>query len=122
MPRMNLSEGEAAAIVDYARRVLIDDRLESATPPPRETAREGKKLYDTLGCGGCHEIAGSGGYVGPDLTGAARRLQPAWMTEWLAAPGTWKRDTVHPDYGLTREQAGSLTAFLLTLTGRGGAR
>ncbi len=120
MPRLNISKAEADAIVDYARRVLIDDRLEAWTPPPREAAAQGEKLYETLGCGGCHGIAGKGGYVGPDLTGVGRRLRPGWMTEWLVAPGQWKPETVHPDYGLTREQANSLTAFLLTLTG--GAR
>lgn len=122
MPRMNISDVEAGAVVGYARRVLIDDRLESWMPPPREAAGQGKTLYDTLGCRGCHSIAGDGGYVGPDLTGVGRRLQPGWMTEWLASPRQWKRDTVHPDYGLTREQANSLTAFLLTLTGGEGTR
>jgi cbb3-type cytochrome oxidase cytochrome c subunit len=115
MPRMNLGAQEAAAFADYAQRVLVDDRLAAWVPPPPGAEREGAVLYDRLGCRGCHQISGSGGYVGPDLTKVGRRLQPGWIAAWLTSPGSWKPGTLQPDYGLSAAEASSITAYLMTL-------
>jgi len=115
MPRMNISEEEATAFTDYAQRVLVDDRLDLWAAPPQTAVRDGAAAYDRLGCRGCHQIAGTGGYIGPDLTKVGRRLRPGWIAAWLAAPGRWKPGTVQPDYGLSQADVSALTAYLMTL-------
>jgi mono/diheme cytochrome c family protein len=116
MPRMGITADEADVLAEYASRALVDDRLASWTVPPQGAATAGADLYARLGCQGCHQVEGRGGYVGPDLSSVGRRLQPGWMKAWLLAPERWKRDTTQPDYGLTEDQATALTAYLLTLT------
>ena len=48
---------------------------------------EGRRLFETQGCRGCHKLNGVGGSIGPDLTeeGATRRL-PEWLER--AFPGS----------------------------------
>jgi cytochrome c2 len=121
MPRMNIDEREAALLTDYAGRLLVDDRLASWLQPAPGAVPAGATLYERLGCRGCHQIDGTGGYIGPDLSGVGLRLQPGWIKAWLLEPGRWKPGTLQPDYGLSDEQGAALTAYLLTLT-RTGAR
>ena len=116
MPRMNISGDEAAALADFAGRVLIDDRLTAWSPPGAQAAAAGADLYARLGCRGCHQIDGSGGYIGPDLSAVGRRLKPGWMNAWLKSPARWKTGTLQPDYGLTDDESAALTAYLQTLT------
>jgi cytochrome c551/c552 len=116
MPRMNISESEAATLVDFARRLLVDDRLAAWSTPGPQATIDGKALYDRLGCRGCHQIGRDGGYIGPDLSAVGRRLQPGWMKAWLQAPERWKAGTLQPDYGLTDAESVALTAYMLTLT------
>ena len=122
MPRMNISEEDAAAFADFAARVLVDDRLDAWVAPPPAAVRDGAAAYDRLGCRGCHQIAGTGGYVGPDLTKVGRRLRPGWIAAWIAAPARWKADTVQPDYGLSEADVSALTAYLMTLRGEARPR
>jgi mono/diheme cytochrome c family protein len=116
MPRMGITIEEADVLAEYAARALVDDRLAPWTAPSSDAAAAGVDLYTRLGCQGCHQVDGLGGYVGPDLSSVGRRLQPGWMKAWLLAPGRWKPGTSQPDYGLTEQQATALTAYMLTLT------
>jgi cytochrome c2/nitrate reductase cytochrome c-type subunit len=115
MPRMHLNDQEATTVVDHAARVLIHDALESWSQPDSLAADRGRRLYDMLGCRGCHSIAGQGGYVGPDLSTAGNRLRPGWMQAWLRAPERWTPGTLQPNYGLSEADAQALAAYLLTL-------
>lgn len=50
-----------------------------------ERAEKGAKLFDTKGCAACHTF-GKGKIVGPDLKGVTHRVEPEWMSKWLADP------------------------------------
>ena len=73
---------------------------------------EGKGLYGGLGCRGCHIRGSSGGYYGPPLTEAGKRLKPGWTYTWLKGPQRWRADVRCPDYGLSDTDALRLTAYL----------
>lgn len=85
---------------------------------------EGRRLFVTTGCAGCHTARGvpaATGVAGPNLTNVVLRptlagqtipMAPDTLTRFLLAPGTVKPGTTMPDVGLTPEQAQSLTAFL----------
>lgn len=51
----------------------------------KEDATQGKGVYDSHGCGGCHGESGGGG-AGPALTGISSRYPPAKLTAVLQAP------------------------------------
>jgi cytochrome c2 len=118
MPHFNMTSGEAKMIADYLSRVFVDDSLEQASPRGASVQR-GSRLYDTLGCRGCHIVGGQGGYVGPDLSDSARRLKPGWVAAWLRKPQRWKPGTLQPDYGLSAEDAQDLAAFVTSLSAGG---
>ncbi len=47
---------------------------------------KGIRLYEELGCHGCHETEGFGKnkdrMIGPDLTGIASKVNPDWLVSW----------------------------------------
>lgn len=123
MPHFNMTAEEARALADYFSAVFIDDELETPMSFDADRTRQGQMLYQTLGCRACHIIGGQGGYVGPELSDSGRRLKPGWIMAWLLHPQEWKPGTTQSDYGLEVEEAGALTAYLMSLsTAKGTTR
>lgn len=112
----------------------------TATFPPGMAARggggggavspeQGKQLFSTKGCVGCHkvkEVPGAVGEVGPPLDGigntsAHPRIagvlenNPDNLKRWLANPPGVKPGTQMPNLGLSAREVDSLVAFLQTL-------
>jgi mono/diheme cytochrome c family protein len=116
MPVFHMLPEEARTIADYAAATFLDDELDGydARFTPAE-ARRGEQLYRQLGCVGCHQLNMQGGYVGPDLSNAGKRLRPGWTSAWLTAPERYKPGTLQPDYGLSAPDARALTAYLASL-------
>lgn len=82
-------------------------------------AAAGRRLFQTVGCFGCHTIEGlSKGSVGPDLTEVARRRTASYMRSILTEP---TMNNVHSPMPPTdpgrSEDLDSLVTFLLTLRG-----
>jgi putative heme-binding domain-containing protein len=46
----------------------------------------GKGLFTTVGCAGCHRLAGEGGLIGPDLTGVGQRFTTRDLLEAIIEP------------------------------------
>ncbi len=116
MPHFNLTHAEATTLADYLSTVFIDDSLEQPLVMDATGAIRGQHLFERLGCRGCHIVGGKGGYVGPDLSGSAKRLKPGWVMAWLQKPQQWKPGTVQPDYGLKPDDAQALTAYIMSLS------
>jgi cytochrome c oxidase subunit 2 len=88
-----------------------------------ETARDGRKLFQTLTCINCHSLRGVSATSGiaPDLTSLADRKTVGAgvlsntetnLFRWLKNPQAIKRGCLMPDLKLTDAQAGSLAAYL----------
>jgi mono/diheme cytochrome c family protein len=121
MPVFHMLPEEARTIADYAAATFLDDDLDGYDARfTSAEVRRGEQLYRQLGCVGCHQLDMQGGYVGPDLSNAGKRLRPGWTAAWLTAPERYKPGTLQPDYGLTAPDARALTAYLASL-GAGGA-
>jgi mono/diheme cytochrome c family protein len=116
MPGFHMLKAEADTIAAYADTVFRDDSLDryDAHFSPAEE-RRGAELYGQMGCIACHQIGAQGGYVGPDLSNAGRRLKPGWTAAWLASPEKYKPGTLQPDYGLSAADARALTAYVSSL-------
>jgi mono/diheme cytochrome c family protein len=78
---------------------------------------EGRHLFETQGCRGCHKLNGVGGSIGPDLTeeGASHR-SPEWLERHFLAPNQVSAGSAMPNFHFTREQARELTYYMLSLT------
>lgn len=121
MPVFRIPREEARVLADAFANFYIDpaipeDPFTGWTPSDADPV-EGQRLYTALGCRACHILEKSGGYYGPPLTEAAKRLRPGWVFTWLKGPQRWRSDVRCPDYGLTDTDALRLTAYLETLSG-----
>ena len=78
---------------------------------------EGRRLFESQGCRGCHKLNGVGGSIGPDLTteGANRRA-PEWMERHFLTPNVVSAGSAMPNFHFTRDQARALTYYMLSLT------
>jgi len=117
----------------------IDVYLDSRVGAPGLV--EAKALFHSIGCRGCHSIAGVGGDDGPDLTREGQRdpgqlgltratggaaatdgaaaIGGAALTGWLAdhfrAPARVVAGSAMPEIGLTESQIDMLTFYMLSL-------
>jgi len=113
--------------VDEPDRQTIDAYLASRVGAPELV--EAKALFHTLGCRGCHQVAGVGGDDGPDLTSMGDRdparldythvSGPATLANWLAehfrAPARVVPGSQMPAMGLTEAQIDKLVLYMLSL-------
>lgn len=75
---------------------------------------EGKKIFEEVGCLGCHSKGEmKGGLHGPELTALGSKVSPDWLFTWLKNPKHYNADTRMPRLRLSDEEAGHVTAFLL---------
>jgi ubiquinol-cytochrome c reductase cytochrome b subunit len=81
------------------------------------SAREGRKLFDTLGCLGCHSVNGTGGNVGPNLSNEANRGRSRdWLATQIQDPKSHFPGTVMPAFStLNNLQINQLVDYLLSL-------
>ena len=93
---------------------------------PGADIKQGKRLLEVYGCGGCHVIPGvrrAVGTVGPPLTAFARRGYIAgevpntkeFLIRWITVPQAIEPGTAMPNLGVTEDQATEMAAYLYTL-------
>jgi cytochrome c oxidase subunit 2 len=94
--------------------------------PTTARARAGRSLFFSRGCGGCHQLRGTGahGTIGPDLTHLATRSTlasvtiantPEELVRWIHEPQAVKPGNHMPDLGLSRAEAETIASFLREL-------
>jgi mono/diheme cytochrome c family protein len=78
---------------------------------------EGRRLFESQGCRGCHKLNSVGGSIGPDLSteGASRRA-PEWLERHFLNPNVVSPHSPMPNFHFTRDQARALTFYMLSLT------
>jgi len=78
---------------------------------------EGRRLFESQGCRGCHKLSGVGGSIGPDLTAeGANHRAPGWLEQHFLTPNAVSIGSAMPNFHFTREQARALTYYMLSLT------
>lgn len=134
MPVFRMTREEATTLANAFETFYLDPSIPedpfAGQPAASRDPEEGKHLFDALGCRACHILGDKGGYYGPPLNEAGRRLKPGWTYTWLKGPQKWRADVRCPNYGLTDADALKLTSYLQTLVqkpngpkaGQGGAR
>lgn len=118
MPNLFISDLEVDTLLAFVRLSLNSDELDQATVPAGDSgqAGRGKALFDgKYACSGCHQAKGKGGFVGPPLDGAGRRLKPGWVRAWLRDPQRWHPATIQPRLSADEDSLSALVAYILTL-------
>ena len=97
--------------------VYTDERQD----PLSEAALRGRTLWHENACQVCHQLYGQGGFLGPDLTNAASRMDASRLASLLTV-GSGQMPPLH----FTDEQIADLSAYLEALDrpdlGRGQLR
>ncbi len=73
-----------------------------------------------LGCMACHLIEPEyGGFSGPELYTAAKRLQPEYMASFIRSPQVWDRKSMMPNKQLSDGNIQKMVHYLETLSKEG---
>lgn len=90
----------------------------AAKKKPESNAQQiaaGKRLYDNLGCGNCHQIAGQGGQAGPKLDGTGKRRDAKWLTQKLTNPKFNNPQSIMPPMTKPAKDVQAVVAYMLSL-------
>ncbi|MCU1309113.1 MAG: cytochrome c oxidase, subunit [Candidatus Angelobacter sp.] len=91
-----------------------------------DTASEGRRIFESIGCMNCHAVAGTAadGRFGPDLTHLMSRdtiasgIAPNThekLRQWIQDPSTLKPGARMPAMGLDEPELNAVTAYVETL-------
>lgn len=83
--------------------VYSDER----SAPLSEAAREGRALWQVYACQTCHQFYGQGGFLGPDLTNSASRVDSTRLVSLLTV-GSGQM----PPLGFSDDESAAMAAFL----------
>ncbi len=136
---MRFTDDELWAIVAFVKTLpqltatgyrLMHASAAAPERPAGDSTRPGNPARGVLAmqqyaCTTCHVIpglVGSRAYVGPPLTGIARRKylagtlpnSPENMVRWIREPKSISPDTLMPDLSVSDEHARDIAAYLLT--------
>jgi cytochrome c oxidase subunit 2 len=104
----------------------VKDHQAGPAEPADELALQGKLIFETGACTGCHTIDGTAavGKTGPNLTHMGSRTSIAGgmlnnteggLRRWLADPPAVKPSSVMPNLNLTKTEVEALAAYLQSL-------
>jgi mono/diheme cytochrome c family protein len=119
----NNSSAESRPRAEQEVRGIVAYLLEKSTPfSPSEAIPEGgdpaqgKRLFEEVGCLGCHALAAAGETVadhGPDLSRAGNKLKGEWIFDWIRDPTRYFPQTHMPSLRLSEAEAADITAYLV---------
>ncbi len=114
MPDFRLSDAEVQTLTNYIMNHLVDHELPRLPPEAiaPALASEGERLFGEKYCDNCHRIGSRPGGIGPDLTYAWKRLNPAWVNRFVLNPSHYL-DTRMPNLRLSEAEAKAVTAYLM---------
>ncbi|MBI1788973.1 MAG: c-type cytochrome [Acidobacteria bacterium] len=141
MPQFSFPDKDIRAVVAYMASEFADPSIDgredeqlvrSLPPATRENLAAGRKLYQRLGCGGCHRLKGVEEPVelGPDLAGIGNkdvdrldfgnlpvdRNLWSWLFTKIQTPRAFGKTLKMPDFHFSEEQGREIVVALLSLT------
>ena len=90
--------------------------LPAAAQGQEGQVEQGKKLFISQGCYGCHMVGAVGtSAIGPDLSHVGGRYTPEYLVRWLRDPVSQKPTAHMPRIHLTEFEVQALAAYLASL-------
>ena len=107
--------------------LLRDERVESSCrkchagtveTPEAPRLSEGRKLFSSLGCSGCHVAPGfeDSAKAGPELSHIHQKTSLDWMKSWILHPKALSPTTRMPQFKVSEEDAADIAHYLATLS------
>ncbi len=143
MPQFSFPEKDVQAITAYMAAEFADpsiadpqeqELVRSLPPASRDSLAAGRKLFQSVGCGGCHALKDSEGPVefGPDLAGIGakdvdrldfgnvriERNLWSWLFAKIKAPRAFAKNLKMPDFHLSDGENREIVLALLSISGR----
>ena len=81
----------------------------------RTLIEQGKQLFFTHGCYGCHTVGKVGTPIGPDLSHVGAQYALSYLTGWLRDPASQKPTAHMPKIDLNEQEIQALAAYLSSL-------
>ena len=112
MPDFGFSDDDAMAATAYLLSASeanyeLPVKFKSGDPD------KGKKLFESVGCQGCHELNGKGETFGPDLSRIGNKVNADWLVTWISSPHSYNEASRMPDLRLDEKQASNIAAYLM---------
>jgi len=98
-PMLSLQNTEASCVKCHNQQLEI---------PEAPIVNEGRRLFEDMGCIGCHEVKGTEEIrkAGPDLRRLGGKVDPGWTAKWLKNPKAFRPDTTMPSFfGLSNAES-----------------
>jgi cytochrome c oxidase subunit 2 len=89
--------------------------LGSATAAAADSAEEGRQMFFSQGCYGCHRIGPAGTPIANDLSHIGRKYTESELARWLRDPASQKPRAHMPRLALQEDEIRALAAYLATL-------
>jgi len=112
----------AVGLITIATIALSNHPSQAAAAAPAGDPVKGQKVYADQKCATCHNIAGVGGKLAPDLAAVGAKRDAAWLAKYLVNPTTI--DPKNPPKIKMKattakgQDLDDLIAYLLTLKGK----
>jgi mono/diheme cytochrome c family protein len=76
----------------------------------------GEKLFEQVGCVGCHLVEGYGdvGRVGPYLRRISAKVDADWLVEWIRDPHKYRPRTKMPFFYFDEQQSRAIAGYILS--------
>ncbi len=112
MPNFQLNDQDALAITAYLME-SSDKDFKFDNKFKQGSAKNGKKLFESVGCYACHTFNGKGETFGPDLTNVGNKVRSKWLVNWISLPHTYNDKSRMPNLRLSYDEASDIAAYLL---------
>lgn len=123
MPKLGITSDEADHLVAFLEWISKVDTNGWPPKPILATAAgvggaeltPGQRVYQSLGCSGCHMINGIGGTTGPDLTKVGARRDRTWLMGHFRDPDDYVKGSAMPKVEASDAEIEQLTVYMLSL-------
>ena len=112
MPEFKFDEKDALGVTAYLlsaseKNYELPVKFESGDPD------KGKKLFESVGCQGCHQLNGKGETFAPDLSRIGNKVNADWLVTWISSPHNYNAKSRMPDLRLNEKQASDIASYLI---------
>ncbi len=123
MPKLGITSDEADKLLAFLEWISKVDTNGWPPKPILATAAgvagaeltPGQRVYQSLGCSGCHMINGIGGTTGPDLTKVGAKRDRTWLMGHFRDPDDDVKGSAMPQVEASDAQIEQLTVYMLSL-------
>jgi mono/diheme cytochrome c family protein len=112
MPEFGFSERDLMGVTAYLLAASDKDYKLGVKFEPGDSEK-GKKLFESVGCQGCHTLNGKGENFGPDLSRIANKVNADWLVTWIGNPHSYNEKSKMPDLRLSGQEASDIATYLI---------